>query len=175
MKEIIYVDEADIAIGSGTIRYAIENGIIRRVSRVILINDRGDILLQRRSEETIPYPGLWNDSASGHVDVGETYHDAAVRELEEEMGISGITLAEVGKFYREEKEGALTRKAFNMLYTGVFNGAPDIDRVEVSEAKWVSTRILTEWLSERPHEFTPELIQGFKLFLKSLSVRGLER
>lgn len=166
MTDIIYVDKDDTVIGSGTIKNAIENGIIRRVSRILIFNAKGDVLLQRRGD-TISYPGLWNDSASGHVDVGETYMEAALREMKEEMGIKGVTLTEVGKFYGEELDGALIRKAFNTLYTGVFNGTLTPDPHEVSETKWISVVDLQKWIEERPHDFTPGSVAGFTLYFAS--------
>lgn len=166
MSDVVYVNEDDRAIGSGTIKNAIENGIIRRVSRVLIFNAKGDVLLQRRGD-TISYPGLWNDSASGHVDVGETYVEAALREMKEEMGIKGVTLTEVGKFYGEELDGALVRKAFNMLYAGVFNGTPTIDPKEVSAFRWVQPEELQQWLVEKPHDFTPGSVAGFTLYFAS--------
>ncbi len=46
-----------------------------------------DVLLQRRSEDKDSYPGRLDTSCAGHVPAGETFLTAAVRELEEELGI----------------------------------------------------------------------------------------
>lgn len=166
MKDIVYVDENDNEIGSGSLPHALEKEIIRRVSRVILENDKGEILLQKRGNIQ-SYPYLWNDSVSGHVDVGETYLEAALREMKEEMGIDGVTLVEMGKHYGEEADGARMRKSFNMLYTGIFNGEPQIDQHEVSEAKWLPSAEVEKWIEERPEEFTPGSRDAFKIFFQS--------
>ncbi|MFM2381971.1 MAG: hypothetical protein RLZZ76_738 [Candidatus Parcubacteria bacterium] len=37
-------------------------------------------------------PGRWDNSAAGHVDAGEDYSRAVLREAEEEIGVRGITV-----------------------------------------------------------------------------------
>lgn len=165
MTDIVYVDENDNEIGSGTIDNALQRGIIRRVSRVILTNDVGNVLLQKRSATILSYPNFWNDSASGHVDVGETYREAALRETKEEMGVEGVELAEIGTFYGEEQEAALVRKAFNTVFTGVYNKDPVIDPYEVSEFAWVTKEALRARLEKSPHEFPPDSVRSLTLFL----------
>jgi len=165
--DVVYVDSSDTVIGSGSIQHAVENGIIRRVSRILIFNPQGEMLLQQRSA-TISYPGLWNNSASGHVDVGETYLEAAVRELEEEMGIKDTPLSEIGKFYGDEQDGAFIRKAFNTIYTGMFDGIPVIDENEVSGAEWMPVPALKKWIDEKLEEFTPGSVDAFRYYFDSL-------
>lgn len=43
--------------------------------------------MQKRSEKKT-YPGCYGSSASGHVMAGDGYEESALRELEEEIGIS---------------------------------------------------------------------------------------
>lgn len=161
--DIIYVDENDNEIGYGTIRHAVENGIVRRISRVIITNSLGEILLQKRGDVVI-YPFRWNDTVSGHVDVGETYREAAVREMKEEMGIAGIELAEVGKFYIAEDSGEREPKAFNMLFTGTYDADPVIDPEEVSDFRWMRENELKQWLKEKPDDFNPGTLTSFEFF-----------
>jgi 8-oxo-dGTP diphosphatase len=53
----------------------------------IIIEKDGRILLQHRDDiPTIKYPGMW-DTWGGEIERGETPRQAAIRELEEEIGI----------------------------------------------------------------------------------------
>ena len=54
---------------------------------VILKNERGEILLQQRANTGF-MDGRYDGSATGHVEPNESIHDAALRELEEELGVS---------------------------------------------------------------------------------------
>lgn len=58
----------------------------RRFVGVVLIDARGWILLQERDEHPVIDPETWS-LAGGHVDAGESFQDAAYRELEEETGV----------------------------------------------------------------------------------------
>ncbi len=47
-----------------------------------------EVLLQKRSKEKDSFPGRFDAASTGHVDAGEDFEDAAVREVFEEIGIS---------------------------------------------------------------------------------------
>ena len=55
--------------------------------RVILLNAQGEMLLQLRSPQKKNYPGVWEYAAGGRRETGEQWEDAALRELQEELGI----------------------------------------------------------------------------------------
>ena len=57
---------------------------------VILLDEQGRWLLQRRSDS-----GLWGLPGGG-VEPGETFLEAAARELEEETGLTGVALTPAG-------------------------------------------------------------------------------
>ena len=58
------------------------------------------ILLQQRAASKVICPLLWDVSVAGHIDVGETMKQAAVRETKEEIGltISESELKKIGAF-----------------------------------------------------------------------------
>jgi isopentenyl-diphosphate Delta-isomerase len=62
-------------------------GLIHRSVHVFLVDEEDRIYLQRRAWTKEQDPGRWDSSASGHVESGESYDDAAARELQEELGI----------------------------------------------------------------------------------------
>jgi len=59
---------------------------VLRVAAAVLIRDDGRVLLAQRLPGT-PYPGYW-EFPGGKLEGGESAHDALVRELDEELGIS---------------------------------------------------------------------------------------
>jgi isopentenyl-diphosphate Delta-isomerase len=63
------------------------NALWHTGAHVWIYNSNGEVLLQKRSMEKENYPGLWDISAAGHVSAGEKPKDAALRELNEELGI----------------------------------------------------------------------------------------
>jgi len=72
-------------LGEVSVPEAHQKGLLHRISVVYLTNNKNQILIQKRSD------GRLDHSAAGHVDVGESYLAAAERELEEELGVRGLS------------------------------------------------------------------------------------
>jgi 16S rRNA (adenine1518-N6/adenine1519-N6)-dimethyltransferase len=161
MADITFVDENDNVIGHGPKREALEHGIAHRIARIFLLNSKGEILIQKRSSTVTSNPNKWDQSAAGHVDAGETYEEAAHRELKEEVGAEGVELKEVSKYFQEETDKR-RRKRFNTLYIGIYDGRVTPDGDEVSEVKWISPVALETWMKECPEEFTQGSIRSFE-------------
>ena len=59
----------------------------RQAVRVVVLDSEGCVLLFRTRDVTAPELGEWWELPGGGLDPGETYLDAALRELREETGI----------------------------------------------------------------------------------------
>jgi isopentenyl-diphosphate Delta-isomerase len=90
MNEVIVVNENDEVIGTMPKKEAHKNGTLHRISVVYVKNTKGEILVQHRAD------GFLDHSAAGHVDPGESYEEAAKRELREELGIKDAGLKFIG-------------------------------------------------------------------------------
>ncbi len=65
-------------------------GILHRTAHIWVIrkvNDRNQVLLQKRSYEKDSYPGCLDTSSAGHISAGDEPLESALRELSEELGI----------------------------------------------------------------------------------------
>lgn len=65
-----------------------EPGCYHRSVWIWIINDKGEILVQKRSAIKKKSPNKYDISAAGHVVAGETLLQACVRETKEELGIT---------------------------------------------------------------------------------------
>ena len=67
--------------------------------------DTGKILLQKRSPNKIAFPNLWDVSVAGHISAGEDTITSALREIEEEIGlsISKDELQEIGSYHEKHQ------------------------------------------------------------------------
>lgn len=81
------VDAQDRVVGQGRRSEIHARGLLHRAVHVLWLRGDGQLCLQRRSFRKDSCPGLISTSCAGHLDSGEDYHPAAVRELGEELDI----------------------------------------------------------------------------------------
>lgn len=89
-KELLEVVTED-GIPTGKIltrRKVHEKNLLHNEIVVYVINDKNQLLLQKRAASKKSSPNCWGSSCAGHVDVSETLEEAALRELSEELGIT---------------------------------------------------------------------------------------
>lgn len=167
--DIVYVDDNDKVVGSGSYHDYIKKGVAVRISRVFIVN--GDkVLLQQRSKAIKVSALKWDQSAAGHVDKDESYVAAAHRELKEELGIE-VDLKKIGYFYTEDTHPDGTRKRFNTVYLGRYDGPIHFDTEEVNDIKWIKIRDLVAWFRDSPQDFTSTFGETLGLLLNA---RGVE-
>jgi isopentenyl-diphosphate delta-isomerase len=164
-EKIQIVDENDQPVGYATRQEAMAKGLYYRLAQIILEDENGTLLLQKRSPKKALYPNRWTNAASGHVDEGETYEIAAPRELKEEIGIT-VPLEYVGKFLIQRKEGDKTINQFNGVFKGhVPHDTPfRLEPEEVSEVRWFTVDELREKVASNPELFTPAMARVVQEF-----------
>jgi len=89
MELVDLYDENRLPLGRTAQRFSKrEKGVWRLIVHLCIFDSRGRLLIQQRSDEKRVWPGKWDVSAAGGVAAGETTRIAAVRELEEELGLT---------------------------------------------------------------------------------------
>ena len=164
-ERIQIVDEDDQPIGASTRQEAWARGSFYRLVQIVIRDENGNFLLQKRSMKKPLYPGRWTNAASGHVDEGETYEISAQRELKEEIGIDA-PLAFVGKFLVQKKEDGKIINQFNGVFEGNVLHAVKLtlQPEEVSDVEWFSPEDLRESIAKDPNKFTPAMVRAFEEF-----------
>ncbi len=95
------VDEHGNPTGKSELKSVIhKKGYYHHTAHIWFYTANGDILLSQRSAKKTIYPLMWDVSVDGHIDAGETPRQAAIRETEEEIGltISEFDLHKIGVF-----------------------------------------------------------------------------
>jgi isopentenyldiphosphate isomerase len=130
--ELLYhVTKEDSVLGSIERSKAHLDQILHRAGMIFLARSDDKILLQRRSSRNKIFPNCWDSSSSFHVTFGESYEQAARRELKEETGVSTV-LMYVGKFlYHVPPENEIVA-----LFSCRSDDPIRIDRAESSEASF---------------------------------------
>jgi len=81
------VDASNRVVGRERRSVIHARGLLHRAAHLLWLRDDGRLCLQRRSYRKDSCPGLISTSCAGHLDAGEDYLPAMVRELREENGV----------------------------------------------------------------------------------------
>jgi 16S rRNA (adenine1518-N6/adenine1519-N6)-dimethyltransferase len=153
------VDEHDEVIGQATRGEVHSQGLLHRAVHVFVFNKRGDVLLQQRSMLKDAHPGVWDSSVSGHLDAGEAYETAAVRELAEEMGIDAkCPPTEIARI----APSAATGWEHIRLYRYEHHGSIRFPAAEIESAMWLPIPLLEAWIMARPEDFASGFLECWK-------------
>jgi isopentenyldiphosphate isomerase len=98
------------------------------------------------------FPGLWDSSASGHLDTGEGYDACAVRELREELGHEACKSPE--RLFKVEACRE-TGQEFVWVYRCEAEGPFVLQAEEISDGGWFEAEAVDRWIGERPGDFAP--------------------
>jgi isopentenyldiphosphate isomerase len=152
---VALVDEEGRIVGSAP-RSVVRRDNLRHAATAVLVRDPlRRIYLHRRSETKDWAPGHWDVAAGGVIVVGEDPDDSALRELEEELGISGVELVALGRHLYEDH----TTRCFEHIYETVWDGPVRHQPEEVVEGRWASFEELRALLDDPGSAFVPDTRQ----------------
>jgi len=155
------VDKNDTVIGSDFRSVIHQKGLLHRASHIWIFNSKGEYLLQRRSASKDRFPNTWTSSVSGHVDSGETYEQAAIREMSEEIGLTPSPVLKKIAYIKACEE---TENEFVWLFKTTSNGPFKAQESEVSELKWATPDEVDRILSETPEQSSPSFTYLWKTY-----------
>ncbi|WP_067147764.1 NUDIX hydrolase [Pseudotamlana agarivorans] len=102
MDELIDVaDKNGKLLGVSELKSIIhQKGLYHHTVHIWLYTNKGEVLLSQRSAKKAICPLMWDVSVAGHVDAGETLKQAAIREIQEEIGllVTAKDLQQIGVF-----------------------------------------------------------------------------
>ncbi|MDC7232995.1 MAG: NUDIX domain-containing protein [Spirochaetales bacterium] len=154
------VDEHDNVIGSADRDEFHGNpGMIHRVVHILVFDSSGELYLQKRSITKDVQPGKWDTSVGGHVNTGESYEEAAYREMHEELGIQGAVLEFLYRYLHTNDY----ESEFVSTYRCVWNGAIEFNRDEIEAGRFWSMEQIREAV---PGKFTPNFLDELERFRK---------
>lgn len=115
-----------------------DNNILHNEVALVIVNSKGQLLMQKRSENKKFNPNKWAVCA-GHVDAYESLKKACVRETEEEIGIKLCEddLIECGSIIKSRKANSHITNIYCII-TDIKIEDCILQEEEVSELKWIS-------------------------------------
>jgi isopentenyl-diphosphate delta-isomerase type 1 len=158
------VDEHDNVVDEAPREEVHAEGLRHRAVQVHVYDREGRLYLHKRASSKVFHPDVWTASATGHVEAGESYREAAARELDEELGLEGRLRKELKFLYEDEQDGHVERE-FTSLLTVLVDEAPEPDPDEIQEGKWMFPEDVDAWVQEEPGAFAPSFREAFERYL----------
>ena len=164
------VDAQDEVVGQATRAEVHARGLLHRAVHVFVFNKRRELLLQQRSLLKDVHPGVWGSSVSGHLDAGEDYEAAAIREMDEEMGICPeappVELARIAPCEETGMEHV-------RLYVARHDGKARFPASEVEAVLWLPLAEVAAWIDARPEDFSSGFLACWQAAREALSDGGI--
>jgi 16S rRNA (adenine1518-N6/adenine1519-N6)-dimethyltransferase len=157
MSEEIFdiVNDNDEVIGRLPRAIVHREGRKHRAIHVLVFNSRGSVFLQKRSMSKDTFPGVWDSSASGHLESGEEYDACAARELREELGLTVKTpLEPLFKIAARAETGAEFVRVYRCEAEGPFTPQAS----EIERGGWFTPGEVSQWVGRRPGDFAPSFM-----------------
>jgi len=160
-KQIDVVNELERPIGKIiTVIKAHKTGAWHKAVGLYIVNDRNQVLLQKRSKLKKQYPGLWDATCGGHVKAGETAVECAIREAHDHLGIN-LTPDDV-EFIGNAKSVDINSHQWDRHFNKHFVAFKNVDlkklrllEHEVDAAKWVDFHVFKEGVTRRDKRLAP--------------------
>lgn len=133
---------------------------LRHKAVSVFVTRGREVLIQRRAMGKYHTPGLWANTCCTHPEWDESSLNCAVRRLDEELGITGLTPAYRDRVeYRADVGGGLIEHEVVDIFVAeaprTLRLRPDSD--EVMETRWIAYPALLSEVKAAPSRFTPWL------------------
>jgi isopentenyldiphosphate isomerase len=139
-RELLYiVDENNKQLQPQLRSVAHKTELWHRTTGIWVVNNKKQILCQKRSMKKDIKPGYWEAFFGGHIAPGKNYLESAVQECNEELGLT-ITKDIIipYKIFKGDKQ---SHKEFQQVFALIMNKEIhefQIEKEEIDEITWIS-------------------------------------
>ena len=161
MSQVILVNDKDEELGQIDKMTAHQEGLMHRAFSVFILNEKGEMLLQKRAIEKYHSGGLWTNTCCSHPSPGQNTLSSAQVRLLAEMGFTCPIHHAFSFTYKTSFDNGLIENEFDHVFIGFYDGSIIPDKNEVEEFAWMSLIKIREKIAIEPALFT----EWFKIAL----------
>lgn len=164
--DVVLVDKEDNILGYKEKYEAhhIPVPLHRAISVVIYDINKKKMLLQKRAHGKPTWPLFWSNTTCTHPLPEESYKSAAIRRLQEEMGIITPLREAFSFIYKAKYDEVWGEHELDVVFTGVYGGKVVLNKEEGDDFKWMNVLEIKKDMKDSPEKYTP----WFKIIFKKL-------
>ncbi|MGV6861859.1 MAG: isopentenyl-diphosphate Delta-isomerase [Putridiphycobacter sp.] len=152
--QVVLVNHKDEVVGFENKLVAHQKGLMHRAISVLVFNEKGEWLLQKRAKDKYHSGGLWTNTCCSHPYPNESVENAAKRRLIEEMGLDVDVKFLYHFHYNIKVDNNLSENELDHVFIAKTNSAPQLNPDEASDFKYISTANLEKDIAENPENYT---------------------
>lgn len=161
MLEIVDLDNR--VLGVETRKRVRAENLLHRGVGILCWNSQGELYVHQRTDSKDLFPSYYDMMVGGALAAGEAYQAAALREVQEELGVGDVEI----KFLLETFYDGPQNRSWIQLFEVVWDGPVKWQKEEIAWGCWMPfDRVLT-WMNEVP--IVPDGQQVFEDYLSSIS------
>ena len=158
---VILVDENDNPIGKEEkVKCHLPNGKLHRAFTALIFNSEEKLLLTKRGDGKMLWPGDWDGTVASHPRESETYVSSAERRMPEEIGIN-CEMNYVNKFeYHVPYKSVGSENEICGTLIGTVDSFDESSLIkdEISEIKWIDPNELKNELEQNKDTYCPWMV-----------------
>jgi isopentenyldiphosphate isomerase len=176
MEELDIVDEYDQIIGKASYEEIHSKGLRHRSVQIFVFDkfDLKNLLVSQRSQKQEVSKLKFHPSAAGHLKLGQSYLEAALDELKEELFYEieklpeGIKPIEIARYKNDTRP---TNKENTSLFYVVYSGPFSPDPKEIEKVFWDNPSKIRQNMLLNPSKYTRSFLNAMREFENSLPVK----
>jgi 8-oxo-dGTP pyrophosphatase MutT (NUDIX family) len=157
---IVVVDEDNQLVGTASRGVMRRFHLPHRATYVLVFNGQNEIFVHKRTSIKDIYPGYYCPAIGGVVAAGESYEEAAARELAEEVGIEGVPIQTLFDFYHQEQDNRVWGRTFLCRYDGKLV----LQQEEIESGAFMSVPKALALAGRKP--FTPDCLYVLRRYFE---------
>lgn len=162
--------EGNRVVGAA-LRSAVRAQNLRHACVVVMVfNGAGEIYVHRRTHTKDVYPGCYDVMAGGVLRAGEEPYEAALREADEELGVTGVDLRPLLETEYSDDRSRYHAFGFVATYDGPIRWQPE----EVMWGGWVSPEELLDMVADASLSFAPDTLALMRTWINDGSLWPFE-
>lgn len=135
-ESVVVVDDHNVILGAVPRIEMRAQALCHRATYIFVFNSLGQLYVQQRAQSKDIYPGYYDPATGGVVTAGESYDQAARRELAEELGISNVVITPHFHFFFHSSNCQVWGRVYSCYYDGPVSLQAEEVAAVVLESPW---------------------------------------
>lgn len=131
------------------------DGIPHLAFMMFLVNEKGKVILAKRSLKKTMWPGVWDTAVVSHVLPEETPFEAAKRRAGEEAGVEVSSVVKLGAFYYFKRQNGTCENEYCYVLLSRTDKEIKPNEVEIDKIKNVTIEKLEKDVKKHPEKYAP--------------------